>query len=100
MAEFRKTLCNLSEADFLIISEVCSELRISIENQTVKVKPDEKNSYFALKNNKSDKGMLEISIKLDIVSEDINILNYLYFLLNKRRGIIKNLEECFNIQQQ
>jgi len=31
---------------------------------------------------------------------ECNILNYLYFLLNKRRGIIKNLEECFNIQQQ
>lgn len=100
MAEFRKTLCNLSEVDFLIISEVCSELKISIENQTVKVKPDEKNTYFALKNNKADKGMLEISIKLDIVSEDINILNYLYFLLNKRRETIKNLEECFSIPQQ
>lgn len=100
MAEFRKTLCNLSEADFLAISEVCHELRTSIENQTVKVKPDEKNTYFTLKNNKSDKGMLEISIKLDIVSDDINILNYVYYLLNKRRNIIRNLEECFSIQPQ
>ena len=78
MAEFRKTLCNLSEADFLIISEVCSELRISIENQTVKVKPDEKNTYFALKNNKADKGMLEISIKLDIVPS----------ILSNQKGLI------------
>ena len=94
MAEFKKTLCNLSEADFLIISEVCSGLGIGIENQTVKVKSDEKSIF------KNNKGMLDISIKLDIVSSDVNILNYVYFLLNKRREIIKKLEECFSIPQQ
>ena len=96
MAEFKKTISNLSEADFLIVSELCSEHGVSLENKSIRMKADEKATSLLSKFNKYDKTVSELIIRLDIISDNIDLINYIYFLINRRRNIIHNLEACLN----
>lgn len=85
--EFKRTLSNISEAEFHIIKELCYELNITVADKSLNVKPNSKLNYLSRKE-------IEITMRIDLVSSDLISLEYLGYLMEKRKNSVDYLESC------